>query len=940
MQLICKIVLKDRFVSVVTYSTMVQRDEKIAGPPFRIAGTGTITTKTGLHTMLTQSLRLMLLALLMLGLAACKDTITVASPAANSVHQTLPEFKLTYKTKPSKIPKVVLNGAPVDTKFTWNATEAVATGASMVDAIREGKNLFQVDPPLGPQVSFIYDTKGPEVVILSASGTGPVEVKGMAIDAMGVKSFKVNDQTVSVASNGSFTASVSKADTYRFDAVDTLDHASTTKHASMDLLYTPSLKLKLNQNGMDLATNRIINLLNGLDLNKIVGGATLYDSTWKGAFGETYGADGFLQSVSVSASAFKLDLKPGGNGDFTGTISNAHASLMLRLHNGLLPPTVINIGAAVGPLDFAGNLNASVMSHKPVITLSNFSFRVGNVVLDSTPALFNAILSPIISGIVNLFNGPISGAIEKALSNALPQLFDELIQKSYTIRLLDGNGNNMDMAMALQLEAITTTDDTLQVDLSGGVTPSTPNPLVKQPLGPVYTDDALPDPAMGTNQLGLAINTNVINQTLAAAHSVGLTHINMMGDKVYLGLPRNDSLGIEDDMRILVDTDMPPYFKMGKKGDLTKTTFGIRGLKIVSQAKKGGLWKTQFTTKVNVEADINLSVTADNKLGIIFLSAPKAVVTSLSILDGPELSNLFNETVNRAIDLAIGPILENLAKPITQISLPSFACMAIDAPSFTAVGATSSQTNVAASLKIISNACDVAPVDPPKVAYGRGVGTPMTCASNEEYDAGLCYDFCRTNYTGVGPVCWRDNASYGRGVGTVASLACGSGQEMDAGLCYPVCRSGYHGVGPVCWSDQELSYGRGVGTIPNLIPYECRGGKEMDAGLCYWPCKAGYKGVGPVCWLIEASYGRGVGTVPGLVCSGGKELDAGLCYTPCSSGYHGIGPVCWTNDELSYGRGVGRPIHTCPDGKELDAGLCYKQCEPGYNGIGPVCWPE
>jgi len=40
-----------------------------------------------------------------------------------------------------------------------------------------------------------------------------------------------------------------------------------------------------------------------------------------------------------------------------------------------------------------------------------------------------------------------------------------------------------------------------------------------------------------------------------------------------------------------------------------------------------------------------------------------------------------------------------------------------------------------------------------KSSYGRGVGTPLTCGT-KQYDAGLCYPYCKAGYAGVGPVCW------------------------------------------------------------------------------------------------------------------------------------------------------------------------------------------
>ena len=143
-------------------------------------------------------------------------------------------------------------------------------------------------------------------------------------------------------------------------------------------------------------------------------------------------------------------------------------------------------------------------------------------------------------------------------------------------------------------------------------------------------------------------------------------------------------------------------------------------------------------------------------------------------------------------------------------------------------------------------------------SYGRGVGTipPGTCGDKSE-DAGLCYEKCRSGYHGEGPVCWEDKAeapSYPRGAGTVPSLhwvhmkleqVCHGSKEKNGGLCYEKCRADYHGVGPVCWSSKAISYGRGAGIVPKLV---CKQGQDQDAGLCYESCREGYKGVGPVCW--------------------------------------------------------------------------------------------
>jgi len=152
--------------------------------------------------------------------------------------------------------------------------------------------------------------------------------------------------------------------------------------------------------------------------------------------------------------------------------------------------------------------------------------------------------------------------------------------------------------------------------------------------------------------------------------------------------------------------------------------------------------------------------------------------------------------------------------------------------------------------------------------------------------------------------------SYGRGIGTAGVLQCDSDKVTDGGLCYDKCRDEYNGVGPVCWLKNKVdeSYGRGAGTVPYLktdsklkTHQYCHDGKKVEDGLCYKPCRDGYEGRGPVCWYEKPlSYGRGAGKAMKLQCNGGKVLDAGLCYEPCRSGYHGVGPVCWGDAPPGY----------------------------------------
>lgn len=105
-----------------------------------------------------------------------------------------------------------------------------------------------------------------------------------------------------------------------------------------------------------------------------------------------------------------------------------------------------------------------------------------------------------------------------------------------------------------------------------------------------------------------------------------------------------------------------------------------------------------------------------------------------------------------------------------------------------------------------------------KKTYGRGVGTIPTGCGSKQNNSGLCYPYCKSNYSGNGPLCLE---------------SCKSGYANHPLSCYKNLFSWYF----------KGSYGRGVGTIPT----DC-GSKQNDAGLCYNNCSDGYYGVGPVCW--------------------------------------------------------------------------------------------
>lgn len=205
-----------------------------------------------------------------------------------------------------------------------------------------------------------------------------------------------------------------------------------------------------------------------------------------------------------------------------------------------------------------------------------------------------------------------------------------------------------------------------------------------------------------------------------------------------------------------------------------------------------------------------------------------------------------------------------------------------------------------------------------KLAYAET--QDLACPAGTEQDGQLCYPLCEAGFTGEGPVCYKNcptgytddgafcrkdahifaKASYGRGGGT--GLICAANQEAQGGLCYPRCIASHYGVGPVCWqrcpagyADHgatcfrhifdffgKNTYGRGAGGPVSVCP----AGLERNGALCYPRCTAGFVGNGPV------------------------------CFQRCPAGYKDDGALCRKDAivvaKASYGRGAGEALNFIP----------------------------
>jgi hypothetical protein len=102
-----------------------------------------------------------------------------------------------------------------------------------------------------------------------------------------------------------------------------------------------------------------------------------------------------------------------------------------------------------------------------------------------------------------------------------------------------------------------------------------------------------------------------------------------------------------------------------------------------------------------------------------------------------------------------------------------------------------------------------------------------------EKSGALWYPQCRQNFSGEGPVCWSTTRCTGGTtdaglfctknsyVQAPITPSCGGQKEYDAGLCYDACKTGYNGIGPVCW-----------GTCPSKMSADCGAMCGASQGEC------------------------------------------------------------------------------------------------------------
>jgi hypothetical protein len=142
----------------------------------------------------------------------------------------------------------------------------------------------------------------------------------------------------------------------------------------------------------------------------------------------------------------------------------------------------------------------------------------------------------------------------------------------------------------------------------------------------------------------------------------------------------------------LIDPATAPYLRLSESDG---TELVLHGLKITSQKKVGGVWKTDFRVTLDAHVQITVGVNPDNSLKIQFVEAPIVDIKKVVLGNGITIGNEFVETF---VVNAIPGVMEDMASSLNGITLPSFQGFSFQPDSFHSLGTNHTHAGMSGSL--------------------------------------------------------------------------------------------------------------------------------------------------------------------------------------------------------------------------------------------------
>ena len=556
------------------------------------------------------------------------------------------EIKLTYDSLP--IPSEIdinFNSQNVVECFEFFPNEGLADLNCFKGFFKEGKNTLQVmNENFGPKLNFNIEFQGPSFAIrevcyensthcdetISVS-EGNVNVEIEYRDFSGIDSVTLNDVEPYLSVNENTKRFlVELSDTYTFNSLDNFGNNSQIVYKADGQEISEILKVRVDETFIGNIKEILSEGISGIflpegdeslqNLQNLDGGGGLVCnvSVKELKLGKVEIKDiGISNSNSNAQITTDILIEPindyvfnnGSISDFSDVGVEVLVDTRIRLFGcgrfGSLP--INGLRLFIETLEVNSDVDVNIVDEKFNLTLNNSSNGAALVYYDAGLSDQN----PILNGFVDLFLGLgfvrdlILGIVQNVVNSNLEEIIigGEIKTESET-----------SLGVFLQPTELFVKNNEVDnvgdifIKLKGEVETLIRNEKVLPALGSYYVDDSeLPLIPDNDSSLAVVLNSNIINQGLLSAYNIGVTHLTVLNEEVFIGPDVTDNLGSEGDIRIELYPASPGQFFI-EGNDVDKAYLEYNGAELTVSIKNNENWKQLFLVDVDIKAGVLISV--------------------------------------------------------------------------------------------------------------------------------------------------------------------------------------------------------------------------------------------------------------------------------------------------------------------------------------------
>ena len=669
---------------------------------------------TRIKTLLQSVLILGLMSLL----TACPSSVSITSPANNSVSNTAPEFRIHFANGVPASFSADINGVAIDqSAFTVDGNDAYM--AVDMASLHAGDNVFEVTDPVQVKSTFYLDQEGPVIHLLSATGTDPRTVTGYLSDRGGPASISINGTNLPLDANHHFSADIPAADTYAIEAQDVYGNTTSQSYAKLGTQFNPAFAVRINQQGLAQSLpDAIMQIVNSINFNDYItnpvsqscSNAVIADACGEFNINDVSLTPGSTVAVTAQSGNVlhlkihlsRLDLNTtattyakcksilcGGSGTIFGTLNfsgittvqntDISGDFQITVNNGQ-----VSVNVLPGSLDVNLPLNGLQV---------NIDFgAVGNVPFVGD--LLKTVVNGIINGLVGVFSSIVMDIADHFLSQPVSTLINTLITHflpdSVSVPVA-----NTTLNLGFSPQTFATSNGGFDLALASDVTLAAVDPNVLPPLGSRYVSGSAPNPYPTTTPDGTAtdltatLSANLLNQVLTEAYKGGLLDMTLdetngftVGNLASIpNFPLNLT-GVTN-LTMTVQGATPPEVTVVPQADAANGVVALQLLDLtlklnVDFGDGKGLQQVLATT-VDLRTPFDLGITSDNKLTVGIEATPDVNVQNFQLNAGGIVISSGNSSFIKDLINSLAPqLLPKILSSVGGIPIPSIAGFSLD----------------------------------------------------------------------------------------------------------------------------------------------------------------------------------------------------------------------------------------------------------------------